>query len=770
MSATRFDQSQAMALKLGNAANALFCTFEVTPKENGELEKKPIQRGGKAGVPAVISDEALFTADDVWSMESIQHGQFFGLNMNKPLHVEGKGYLVCIDVDMKRKPEGDKTHPVIRNLGIWVQDNDALNEKSISGKGWHVFIYAKTADNILRKYPLAQGQEIEIFGLDSSDKKSVLLTGEAMKGEVIEVDNLETLLIELGIAQERVAPEPKAAPLSGNLDFLNRALAPTPRANLEAFKAPLQATTRQYALTPKATYLKAVEALSFLDPSMPEPDWWRVCVALQNEFGEGGRELWHEWSSKSPKYKGRAETDYKFDRATQGGGLGIGTVFYLAAQNGYQHPEGFTRQSAYSDFSGVTIDNDTGELMPTALTLVSVHDVISDPSPPPEFVWDGYLPRGVVSMLAAHGGSGKSMIGLMLCVATALGKPLFGVATVQCNTLFVSLEDSGAIVRHRLAGICRAWFIDPADLEGKLTIVDGTEHPELFTADTRKGGDITRTYFELTRMVHGLGAGLAVIDNASDAFGGDEIQRRQVRAFIRSLKEIVQPVNAALLLMAHVDKNTSRAGKPENGEGYSGSTAWHNSVRSRLFMTAHADYLTIDHQKVNLGLKREKLTLVWRKGEMMPRLDDGAPGVDLDPLLARNAGRADDERCIKLLKMIHEFASRGQYCGTSTRAQDHAYQILKSDPAFKEMGLKRDDTQRLITQSQRAKWLEVVHYKTSQYKPKDRWGLTDTGLLFAGLGISPAVVSLSENSANDSETPLDSVVQVGVPPAPMTGT
>uniref|UniRef100_UPI004047B165 hypothetical protein n=1 Tax=Limnohabitans sp. TaxID=1907725 RepID=UPI004047B165 len=165
-----------------------------------------------------------------------------------------------------------------------------------------------------------------------------------------------------------------------------------------------------------------------------------------------------------------------------------------------------------------------------------------------------------------------------------------------------------------------------------------------------------------------------------------------------------------------------------------------------------------------------KLKLVWRKGEMMPRLDDGAPGVDLDPLLARNAGRADDERCIKLLKMIHEFASRGQYCGTSTRAQDHAYQILKSDPAFKDMGLKRDDTQRLITQSQRAKWLEVVHYKTSQYKPKDRWGLTDTGLLFAGLGISPAVVSLSENSVKDSETPLDSAVQVGVPPAPMTGT
>jgi hypothetical protein len=86
------------------------------------------------------------------------------------------------------------------------------------------------------------------------------------------------------------------------------------------------------------------------------------------------------------------------------------------------------------------------------------------------------------------------------------------------------------------------------------------------------------------------------------------------------------------------------------------------------------------------------------------------------------------------------------------------------------MGLKRDDTQRLITQSQRAKWLEVVHYKSSQYKPKDRWELTDTGLSFAGLSAKHTVIGLSENSANDSETPVDGVIQVEVSPAPMTGT
>jgi len=99
-----------------------------------------------------------------------------------------------------------------------------------------------------------------------------------------------------------------------------------------------------------------------------------------------------------------------------------------------------------------------------------------NPAPQPTFVRDGYLPCGVVALLGAHGGTGKSTIALTLGVSAALGRPLFGVDTVQCKTLFVSLEDGAHIVRHRLAGICRHWGIDPVELDGKLHIVDGTEY------------------------------------------------------------------------------------------------------------------------------------------------------------------------------------------------------------------------------------------------------------------------------------------------------
>jgi len=722
MTTTTFTKSKAMALKLGEVAPALFCTFGLRNDR-----KIPYQRNGQQGVGADISDEALFTIDAINSMSNIRYGQYFGLSMNKPIVIEGKGHLVCLDVDMKHKPEGEPTHPAIKNLADWVNKKKALNELSVSGKGYHIFVVAKATSNILRKYPLAQGQEIEVFGLASSDKKSILLTGVAMEGEVVEMDDIEALLIELGIAKERAVPPPAQAS-RGNLEFLNPAQAQASRANLEVFEAPLQATARQYVNDPQVTYEKAVEALKSISADCDYVTWIKVGQALHDAFGDQGFTLWDDWSSGGAKYKGQADIDTHWKSFHQGGGVGIGTLFHYAKEGGYEN------QAAKADSSGLSIDNETGEVLPPALTLLSVTDVISNPSPAPTFIWDRYLPRGVVSMLGAHGGTGKSTVALMLCVSAALGRPLFGVDTVQCKTLFLSLEDSASVVRNRLAFICQKWAVNPTALDGKLTIADGTEYPELFSAEHRNAGDKTRTYYEMNHLVKTGEVGLVVIDNASDAYGGDEIQRRQVRAFIRSLMEVAKPVNCALLLLAHVDKNTSRLGKPENGEGYSGSTAWHNSVRSRLFMTRDAiDRLTIDHQKSNLGRCHESLRLQWLTDELPQLVTNQAGSDSIDPLLQAVASKDDEDRAKKLLRMIAEFASRGQFCSPATTSRNHVHAVLKSEPEFSKMRLRTDDTKRLVNQCQRAKWIEQQEYRDFRRKLHQRWVLTDSGRLFAEL-------------------------------------
>ena len=386
---------------------------------------------------------------------------------------------------------------------------------------------------------------------------------------------------------------------------------------------------------------------------------------------------------------------------------------------------------------------ETSERKPL-LQPVSVFDVLTSPSPPPKFVVEGYIPRGVVSLLSAHGGVGKSTIALMLGVAAAAGRNLFGVGVEPCAALYLSLEDGTGIVRHRLASICRAWGINPRELD-RLHIVDGTGHPELFTADNRGAGETTRTFAELRELVHKVGAGLIVVDNASDAFGGDEIQRRQVRAFMRALVEIARETDAAVLLLAHVDKMTSRARKAEGGEGYSGSTAWHNSARSRLFLSRseHGD-LTLEHQKSNLGKLQEPLTLTWPDAGL-PMLAADAP--NFDGLNARAEGRADDNKAAALLRLLAEFESREQYASPAPTARNNVHALLRVEPEFQRLKLNRDATARIVNQCQRAGWIDAAEYKSAHTRKHcQRWAVTHAGRDFAGLPTAPTTPTCHESA------------------------
>ncbi len=377
------------------------------------------------------------------------------------------------------------------------------------------------------------------------------------------------------------------------------------------------------------------------------------------------------------------------------------------------------------------------------LKPVSVFDVLTNPAPPPAFVWDDYLPRGVVALWGAHGGTGKSTCALMLAVSVVTGRPLFGVGTSPAPAVFVSLEDGANIVRHRLAGICRAWGIDPLSLAERLHIVDGTENPELFAADSRSAGEVTPSYVELFRLVENTHAGLVVVDNASDSFGGDEINRRQVRGFMRALGQVARLTDCAVCLLAHVDKTTSRNKKAEGGEGYSGSTAWHNSARSRLFMTRGDDgLLTLEHQKSNLGKRREPITLAWPDGGL-PMLSNDA--YNFDGLNARAQGRADDTAAAALLALIAEFESRGQFCHTGATSRSNPYAVLNAEPAFKRLKLSKEDVKRIVTQCDRAGWIEPLDYRTPDRKPHQRWTLTKSGRDFAAMSPTSAVpVSAAE--------------------------
>ena len=402
------------------------------------------------------------------------------------------------------------------------------------------------------------------------------------------------------------------------------------------------------------------------------------------------------------------------------------------------------------------------ELPPPLLRPVSVADVLTHPAPAPQYVWGEWIPRGVVTMLGAHGGVGKSFLALMLVASGVRRVPLFDAETQMQRALFVSLEDSPDVVRHRLGFICRAWAIDPRQLDG-LTIVDGTASPELFTADGRDSGATTKTFDELRALVESQRPDLVVIDNSSDAFAGDEIQRRQVRAFMRELARLAQ-TGCAVLLLAHVDKLTARAVKSTNGENYSGSTAWHNAARSRLFVSRdESGLLTLEHQKSNLGKRQEPITLHWPEGGL-PVLTEGTAHKMPDE---QEQGRTDDANAMALLQLIAEAESRGQHCSPVPTARNNVHAMLRGEVAFDALGLKAHDTKRLTNNAHRAGWLSVVEYRTADRKSRERWTVTETGRRIAE--IPAALSALSAPCTKEGAEGAEGAREVRFPSALSSG-
>src|SRR5262249_29987278 len=85
------------------------------------------------------------------------------------------------------------------------------------------------------------------------------------------------------------------------------------------------------------------EALRFI-PADDREIWRNVGMALNDAFGDAGHEVWAEWSASSAKYDA-ADQDKNWRSFTPGGGIGIGTLFHHAKQNGWHLP----RQTRRSD-------------------------------------------------------------------------------------------------------------------------------------------------------------------------------------------------------------------------------------------------------------------------------------------------------------------------------------------------------------------------------------------------------------------------------------
>ncbi|CAG9932043.1 AAA family ATPase [Candidatus Nitrotoga arctica] len=420
----------------------------------------------------------------------------------------------------------------------------------------------------------------------------------------------------------------------------------------------------------------------------------------------------------------------------------------ITAQKSVDRPGNYDANDFYQEFGTGVLEILLNQAQPTPdkeshFKRISLADVWTNPPPPQRYIWGERVPSEALTLLAAHGGTGKSLFALQLAAHVSTGADFLGLPTEQSKTLFFSAEDATNTIRRRFGSLCRVDGLDPAKVEHNLIVLDATDAPCLFHEVNILGvrrGQVTEHYLKLKAMIEAERVAFLIIDNASDAFGANPIDRQHVTQFVRVLVHLVRKIGGAVLMLSHVNKVTSRAGKKQtDSEGYADSAAWHNAPRSRLFLNAtdEAGSLSLAHQKNNVGKKQPDMNLAFRvDGSSIISLDAGhANGMASVNALLREGYR------LPLMKLIHEFYVRGENISVSANSPGtNAHALLKAEPSYPQ-GLNKANCLAVIRECERQGFIVRETYIKKDRHEAERWALAHDGLRFIGMDVPEHVAS-----------------------------
>lgn len=277
------------------------------------------------------------------------------------------------------------------------------------------------------------------------------------------------------------------------------------------------------------------------------------------------------------------------------------------------------------------------------------------PIPPRQWLVDGLIPSGTVTLFGGDGGTGKSLLALQLACSVALGRSWLGKATAGGCALYISAEDDEDELHRRIADICQSEDIAPAELD-RLTLRSLAGEDALLAVQMQGKGMLTPTelFHELDRKLKADAPALLVLDTLADLFPGNENDRAQARQFVGMLRGLAIRHGCAVVMLAH----PSLSGL-NSGSGTSGSTGWNNSVRSRLYLERikdegyepDTDARVLRTMKANYGPTGGEIALRWQAGVFVAQQQE--QGLD------RVSASAKAERVF--LKLLDALTAQGRY-------------------------------------------------------------------------------------------------------------
>lgn len=280
------------------------------------------------------------------------------------------------------------------------------------------------------------------------------------------------------------------------------------------------------------------------------------------------------------------------------------------------------------------------------LTVIDPATLQGLPVPERHWVVHDWLGCGYATALYGNGGVGKTLLAQTLMTSTAIGLPWLGQITRPCRSIALFCEDDADELHRRQERINRAMGCDFSDL-GAMRWISGAASDNAFVGfDPRGNMQIFPRFYEIQRAAKAHSAELVILDGAADLFAGNENDRGHVKRFINLLTSLARDQGAAVLLLAHPSRNGLATGSLD-----SGSTGWHNSVRSRWTLApepseedAPSKGMILTRAKSNYAPGDPTIRLRWDRGVLSPAdRADGPSGTrpDAEAIFLTLLGRCE---------------------------------------------------------------------------------------------------------------------------------
>ncbi len=425
---------------------------------------------------------------------------------------------------------------------------------------------------------------------------------------------------------------------------------------------------------------------------MTYDEWRDAGYAIKHALGDGGWPLFEWWSALAEKTNPK-KTESIWKSLKPDGSITFGKLVHMArAAHGGTLPAhlqavmGQRRAERHLAHMPAAVGvvaglGDPWADMPdlddyglSVSSLVDASELGHYQPKPREWTVDELIPKYQVTLLTGDGGVGKSLLALQLTTSIATGLPWVGCQAVTGRALYISAEDDMDELHRRMWDIAAGYQVALSNvnalrlwsLVGQDTVIasiapDNTIQP-------------TPLFQSIVSQIATLRPEVVVFDTLANLYAGNENDRAQVQQFMNLLRSIAVQYQCAVVLLAHPSKSGQ-----VTGDGTSGSTAWHNAVRSRLYLTREQAQdgiepdpkrRVLDHMKANYGSDDNQLVMRWDKGCFVP--------VGPDELAATNSKLIEAEAAF--LRLLDERNAQGRGVNDVTTTSNYAPKV------FAEMG------------------------------------------------------------------------------------